>query len=103
MEEITKIINDWDPIELFPMAPKDEYIDEIRSIYSYIQSSQEIGVHSLAEAINNIFIHNFGDDTYHGDINQCLSVASRILNEMNVSKRQEMHWNQAQSTNSRKH
>ncbi|EAD2627645.1 TPA: DUF1871 domain-containing protein, partial [Listeria monocytogenes] len=24
-EKVEKIINDWDPIELFPLAPKDEY------------------------------------------------------------------------------
>ncbi|EAC3021772.1 DUF1871 domain-containing protein, partial [Listeria monocytogenes] len=23
-EKVEKIINDWDPIELFPLAPKDE-------------------------------------------------------------------------------
>ena len=30
MERITQIINDWDPIGFFPMAPKDEYINEIK-------------------------------------------------------------------------
>ncbi|EAD8591252.1 DUF1871 domain-containing protein, partial [Listeria monocytogenes] len=28
-EKVEKIINDWDPIELFPLAPKDEYSQEI--------------------------------------------------------------------------
>jgi len=32
MERITQIINDWDPIGFFPMAPKDEYINEIKKI-----------------------------------------------------------------------
>lgn len=30
VERITQIINDWDPIGFFPMAPKDEYINEIK-------------------------------------------------------------------------
>ena len=33
MERITQIINDWDPIGFFPMAPKDEYINEIKKVY----------------------------------------------------------------------
>ena len=36
MEKITEIINEWDPIELFPMAPKDEYIEEVKLIYEYL-------------------------------------------------------------------
>ena len=32
MERITQIINDWDPIGFFPMAPKDEYINEIKNL-----------------------------------------------------------------------
>ncbi|EAC2694899.1 DUF1871 domain-containing protein, partial [Listeria monocytogenes] len=31
-EKVEKIINDWDPIELFPLAPKDEYSQEINKI-----------------------------------------------------------------------
>lgn len=34
MNEIMKIINEWDPISFFPMAPKDEYINEITKIYN---------------------------------------------------------------------
>ena len=28
-EKIIDIINLWDPVELFPLCPKDEYIDEV--------------------------------------------------------------------------
>lgn len=28
MDRIEQIINEWDPIGLFPMAPKDEYVEE---------------------------------------------------------------------------
>ena len=28
VEEINVIIDEWDPIGLFPFAPKDEYLDE---------------------------------------------------------------------------
>ena len=32
MKEIMNLINAWDPIGFFPLAPKDEYINEIRKI-----------------------------------------------------------------------
>lgn len=35
VERITQIINDWDPIGFFPMAPKDEYINEIKKISEF--------------------------------------------------------------------
>ena len=36
IEEIKYIINTFDPIELFPMAPDDEYDEEIKKIYEYL-------------------------------------------------------------------
>ena len=34
---LQQIINEWDPIGLFPIAPKDEYVEEIRKIEEYIE------------------------------------------------------------------
>ena len=39
-DKIEKIINDWDPIGFFPMAPEDEYTDEISKIHEYIYSEK---------------------------------------------------------------
>ena len=64
MEKITEIINEWDTIELFPMAPKDEYIEEVKLIYEYLCATPKIQNLQLAEKINGIFIKRFGCDVY---------------------------------------
>lgn len=79
MEKITKIINDWDPIGVFPMAPKDEYVNEIKKIYEYVYSNQNLQTRTLAEAINKIFVETFGADVYDENLEQCILVAEKIL------------------------
>lgn len=79
METITKIINDWDPIGLFPMAPKNEYVIEIKRIYEYILKNQNLQIITLAEVINQIFMQTFGADVYDENIEQCILVAEKIL------------------------
>lgn len=81
MEKITKIINDWDPIGFFPMAPKDEYINEITRIYEYIYFSPNVQIPILAETINKIFLEAFGVDVYDEDLESCTLVAEKILYE----------------------
>lgn len=79
MEKIIEIINDWDPIEVFPMAPKDEYIVEIELIYNYICSVDKLQSEQLAKKINMIFLKRFGKDIYSDDLNKCIVVADRII------------------------
>lgn len=79
VEKITKIINAWDPIGFFPMAPIDEYVNEIKKIYEYVHSNQKLQIRTLAETINRIFVETFGADVYEEDLEQCILVAERIL------------------------
>ena len=79
MERITQIINDWDPIGFFPMAPKDEYINEIKRIYEFVCANYNLQVHTLAQEINKIFVETFGTDVYYEDLEQCTIIAKRIL------------------------
>ncbi|HAA6561299.1 TPA_asm: DUF1871 domain-containing protein, partial [Listeria monocytogenes] len=58
-EKVEKIINDWDPIELFPLAPKDEYSQEINKIISIVQENPNIDMNVLAKGIRKIFIDSF--------------------------------------------
>lgn len=81
MEYITEIINEWDPIDLFPLAPKDEYTNEIKRIYEYVYYNQNIQIRALAEAINGIFVKAFGTDVYDENIKQCMQVAEKILKQ----------------------
>ncbi|EAF5623190.1 DUF1871 family protein, partial [Listeria monocytogenes] len=58
-EKVEKIINDWDPIELFPLAPKDEYSQEINKIISIVQENPNIDMNVLGKGIRKIFIDSF--------------------------------------------
>lgn len=44
---IMTIINDWDPIELFPMAPADEYTSEIEKIQEVLKLNNYIIIQEL--------------------------------------------------------
>lgn len=83
MNKINKImivVNEWDPIGFFPMAPKDEYINEIKKIIDYLNKNQDVSEEKLTKKINEIFIQSFGSDVYVEDIDGCLKVAKGILN-----------------------
>lgn len=80
MDKILLIVNKWDPIDFFPMAPKDEYINEIKKIYEYLNVSQDVTEEKLAKKINEIFLISFGSDVYVEDIEGCLTVAKDIIN-----------------------
>jgi len=78
MEAITEIINDWDPIGFFPMAPKDEYFNEIKKICEFICAKPNVQIEPLARAINKIFAETFGPDVYDEDMEQCIVIAKKI-------------------------
>ncbi len=79
MNEIMKIINEWDPIGFFPLAPKDEYINEITKIYNLLISDIGIQPEQLAKEINDIFINTFGNDVYKENIIACRKIADKLL------------------------
>ncbi|MDF2884630.1 MAG: hypothetical protein K0R54_5199 [Clostridiaceae bacterium] len=79
---IRTIINDWDPIGLFPMAPGDEYISEIEKIQEVLKLNNYITIEQLAFEINNIFLKAFGDDVYTKSLNECKKIAAEIINKV---------------------
>ena len=79
LESVREIINDWDPIGVFPMAPDDEYEDEIKKIHEYILDNTDVGKKELATFISNTFIELFGIDSFTASDIDCLSVAEQIL------------------------
>ncbi len=79
MEKLILIINSWDPIGFFPMAPKDEYSNEINKIYEYLYNNRNVEVENLAREINTIFMGAFGTDVYVEDMEKCKNVAAEIL------------------------
>ena len=73
-ERIKKIIDEWDPIDLLPFAPPDEYDYEINKIYSVIEDKVNI---------YNVFKKTFGEDVFLNTIEDCMIVADSILQSIN--------------------
>ena len=76
---IKKIINDWDPIDLFPGAPDDEYwteIEEIEQLFRFTNNPIK-----LSEAIYKIFVKSFGEDTFKKSESECEQIAQVILSQ----------------------
>ncbi|MDE6662811.1 MAG: DUF1871 domain-containing protein [Lachnospiraceae bacterium] len=61
------------------MAPKDEYVIEIKKIYEYVSGNQNLQVQTLAETINEIFVKSFGPDVYDQNMEKCMLIAEKIL------------------------
>lgn len=80
MDHLIQIINEWDPIDVFPMAPKDEYTREIQQISRFIEGHKAITVEELTTAIRNIFTAAFGTDIFVYEEEDCQRVALKILN-----------------------
>jgi len=82
-KEISDIINEWDPIGLFPIAPKDEYYEEIKHIEEMLYGNAKITEAELAKRINEVFANSFGLDVYHKSIDDCIQVAKKIQKTLN--------------------
>ncbi|BCN29446.1 DUF1871 family protein [Anaeromicropila herbilytica] len=78
-EGIAQIVNKWDPIDLFPMAPKDEYSREIQLIKNIIKDNIQITEEELALEICQVFSKRFGSDVFTYKIEDCLQIADLIL------------------------
>lgn len=78
---VSEIINEWDPIGLFPYAPKDEYEVEIFQIQQVLNITTDKQI--LANKIMEIFIKRFGNDVFTNSYDDCLEVAEEIINSIN--------------------
>jgi len=77
--KIEKIINDWDPINLFPYSPPDEYRTEIEKIYN--SCDKVCDKEALGRLIYKVFVDEFGDDVFKFNVNKCVEIAGLILSE----------------------
>lgn len=71
-------INKWDPYDLLPFAPLDEYDSESKQISKKI--TKQSTVYNIAIIISKVFTSSFGD-TFTSD--KCLTVAQDINDEYN--------------------
>lgn len=86
MDNITKIINEWDPIDFFPYAPEDEYEEEIKKISNYLNNI-DVDKISLTKKINEVFIQAFGEDIYGGKIEESEIIADKIIDSIRYNNR----------------
>lgn len=84
MEKLVEIINAWDPIGVFPMAPKDEYSNEINQISEYLNNAQSVNIENLAKVINEVFINAFGTEVYVENVEKCKGVAEKIVGILEI-------------------
>jgi hypothetical protein len=85
---VTQIINQWDPIGLFPGAPTDEYSSEIDQICSKIANAKDFQI--LAIEIHDTFTKAFGSEIFIGNLHQCEIVAKAILENQKLSCTEKM-------------
>ena len=81
-EKIAEIINSWDPLGLFPAAPKDEYHSEVSEVlrrFEGLSSNREkINSAIFGESIHVTFQWAFGD-VFTKSIEECEKIARKIL------------------------
>lgn len=76
-EKIEDIIHKWDPLEVFPFAPKDEYENEINKITKLVNDFQS--TEELAVAIEKIFFDSFGAEIINVPKEVYISLADNIF------------------------
>ncbi len=77
IECITRIINEWDSIDLLSQAPPDEYVVEIEFILKLSRNISDVD--KLAEEIQKMFLDRFGETVFKKDFQECQHVAKKIL------------------------
>ncbi len=80
IEYISDIINDCDPIGLFPAAPVDEYDEEINKISEFLITNKNISQIELASYIKDVFLSSFGASVFKAEEKECISIAKKIKN-----------------------
>ena len=89
MSHVKKIIDRWDPAELFPWCPEDEYsseIAEIRSMLSRIPETDRLlpgpeKTEALGADICELFRASFGEESFHKSLPECIRIAGELLAE----------------------
>jgi hypothetical protein len=79
MDKLTGIINEWDPLNLMAHAPADEYELEVKMIKQLLNEVRE--ELELAKGIRSIFLQTSGNEFFKKDLEECLAVARKILEE----------------------
>lgn len=77
MDDVKKVIDDWDPIDLLPYAPNDEYSSEIAEIENMLRLCNNAV--ELSSGIYKVFLKAFGEDVFKRPEYECYQIAERLL------------------------
>ena len=74
-QELTKIINEWDPYGLLDGgAPSDEFAHEVSKILTELKKATSVD--EVAQIVANVFTENFGEEFL---IKDCENVSKEIF------------------------
>jgi len=81
---VKKVIDEWDPIEVFPYAPDDEYETEVKLICDAIKKIDFNNdmESQLAREIQNIFKKQLDSEIFDFNYEKCLSIAQKIMGKI---------------------
>jgi hypothetical protein len=79
MEKLTKIINEWDPVNLMVHAPYDEYEIEVEKVMKAAELTGD--EFELAKTIMSIFLESFGGESFTKTMDECVCIARKVLKE----------------------
>lgn len=74
LSAIKMAIDEWNPYDLLPCAPSDEFDGEIMMIAAKIKVDDPVD--TIAEIVSNIFSRQFGHQGFH--VENCQGVAAKI-------------------------
>ena len=76
-QRIKAVIDIWDPIELFPFCPSDEYSIEIDEIF-FIATQKNATFEELGIILFNVFKKYFGS-SFTKSKSDCIRIAEKIM------------------------
>ncbi|WP_394916221.1 DUF1871 family protein [uncultured Robinsoniella sp.] len=77
---VKNAIDKWNPYDLLPEAPSDEFDSEIKSVAAKI--SFESSVDDIARVISRVFSSSFEQESFH--VNGCLTVAREVKQNIDI-------------------
>lgn len=79
MDYVKSIIDAWDPINILPIAPNDEYHSEIKEIQYLISMTNNVS--EIAKGIFKVFVEAFGEQIFNKSEDECKQIAELLLSQ----------------------
>ena len=79
MNFVKNVIDNWDPIDLLSHAPDDEYRPEVERIQHLLMEIRD--PYKLADAIYNVFVEAFGNETFNKSKEECTQIAKALISQ----------------------